>query len=292
VLAEPPVGTDPLTLPAEAVGLADPVAAELSGAVAANRRRHVAIVTVPAVVLFVLGIAIGTASSSVVVGLVIGAVLGLGLTATLLWGGRALVLRVLRAVLIDEDDVPGPATQVEGLCATMGLGVPALYLVEETTPTALVLGRNQRHAALVLTSGIVETLDPVALEGVLAHELSHIKRCDIAPATAGAALAILFGVGAQEVGSALHRVLGRGREFAADRHAVQVTRYPPGLRHALEVMASVPAQPGLASRRVGQITRWLFTVALPDRNGHPSAEDDLVGELDAASVRMAALDEW
>jgi heat shock protein HtpX len=292
VLAEAPSGTDPPTLPAVAVGLKDPVAAEIANAVAANRRRALAIVATPAVVLFALGIAIGTAIASVLVGVVLGAVLAVVVVTTLLRGGRAIVLRALRAVEVDEDDVPGPATQIEGLCATMGLSPPALYLVDDEVPNALVVGRGQHHVALVLTTGTVESLDPVAREGVLAHELAHVKRGDIVPATAGAALALLFGVGAQEAGTALHRIVGRGREFAADRHAVRVTRYPPGLRQALEIMTGGSEDSGLPGRRVGQVTRWLFTVALPDRSGRRPGEVDGVGELDAPHVRMAALDEW
>jgi heat shock protein HtpX len=252
----------------------------------------VAIVAVPGAVVFGLGVAIGTAIASVAVGVVIGAVLAASVVATVLRGGCALVLRALRAVPVDEDDVPGPATQVEGLCATMGLRLPALYLVDDPMPNALALGRGQRRVALVLTTGLVDALDPVALEGVLAHELAHVKRWDTTPATAGAALALLFGVGAQEAGGVLHRALGRGREFAADRHAVRATRYPPGLRHALEIMTSVPGTSALSSRRAGQVTRWLFTTVLPDRTGRRPGDAEVVGELDAPQVRMAALDEW
>lgn len=290
MLAEPPAGTDPPTLPAEAVGLADPVAVELAGAVASNRRRAAAIVAAPAVFLFGVGVGIGTAGASVLVGVVVGAVLAVALLAVIQRGGRAIVLRALRAARVDEDVVPGPATQVEGLCATMGLSSPLLFLVEDETPNALALGRGEQHAALVLTTGILESLDPVALEGVLAHELSHVKRGDIVPATAGAALGLLFGVGAQEAGTVLHRVLGQGREFAADRHAVRVTRYPPGLRQAIKAMTSHESG-GLAARRAGQVTRWLFTVVL-GRSGHRPDGGEIAGELDAPQVRMAALDEW
>jgi Zn-dependent protease with chaperone function len=286
------VGADPPSLPVEAVGLADPVATELAKAVAANRRRATAIVAVPAVLVFGVGVALGTAITSVLVGVVIGAVLAAALVASLQRGGRAIVLRSLHAVPVDEDAVPGPATQVEGLCASMGLSPPALFVVDDPTPNALALGRGQHHAALVLTTGILELLDPVALEAVLAHELAHVKRCDITPATAGAALAVLFGVGAQEAGTVLHRVLGRGREFAADRHAVRVTRYPPGLRQALGEMTGQEAAGGLAARRAGQVTRWLFTVVLPERSGRRPGDDEITGELDAPQVRMAALDEW
>ena len=291
-LAEPPAGTDPPTLPAEAVGLVDPVAVELAKAAAANRRRAVAIVAAPAIFLFGVGVGIGAAAASVLVGLVTGAVLAVALAAAVQRGGRAIVLRALSAFPVDEDAVPGPATQVEGLCATMGLSPPVLFVVEDERPNALALGRGEQHAALVLTTGILESLDPVALEGVLAHELSHVKRGDIVPATAGAALALLLGVGAQEAGTALHRVLGPGREFAADRHAVRVTRYPPGLCQAMKVMTDHETAGGLSARRAGQVTRWLFTVVLPARSGRRPGSDQITGELDAPQVRMAALDEW
>jgi Zn-dependent protease with chaperone function len=278
----------------------DPVAAELAGVVAHNRRRTVTLCAAPAGVVLALCTGIGAAAGALPIGLLLGVVLGLGCGTGLWRGSRRVVLGALRARVADEDDVPGPFTQVEGLCATMGLPAPPLYLVDEDLPGALALGRGPGNGAVVLTTGLLDTLDPVGIEGVLAHELAHLKRDDSGPATVAAALALVLGVRGSGAGATVHRLAGRGREFEADRMAVGATRYPPGLRQALATMTEGPVAPAragtsgraLAERRVGQITRWLFAVVLPDRRGRRPQGAEATGELDAPSVRIAALDEW
>jgi Zn-dependent protease with chaperone function len=202
-----------------------------------------------------------------------------------------------------------------------------MWVVEDDARNALALGRGPRTAALVLTSGLADALDPVALEGVLAHELTHIKRNDIAPATVSSALLMPLAVCVPGMGALVHRLAGRGREFHTDRLAVAVTRYPPGLREALsEITVGPPPRPhsSLSGSAVARTTRWLWTVALPvagsvagaevrsvasaqaaeaaeatQAESVPSTEPvpafasgQVVGELDAAPVRIAALDEW
>ena len=278
---------------AAAVVGSDPAAAELAEAAARNGRRAVAIAAAPALILFVVVAAIGAGLSVPLVGVVLGAVLAV-VAGTVLWRfARRIVLAALGARLVDEDAAPGPSTQVEGLCATMGLPLPSLYLVDEVVPNALAVGRGSQDSALVLTTGLIDSLDPVELEGVLAHELAHVKRRDTAPATVASAVAIVTGLPASSAAGMVHRLAGRGREFEADRHAVRVTRYPPGLRQALATMVEaggeVPADAG--HRRAAVLTRWLRTVAPPVRDGR-RAQEQSIGELDAPEVRIAALDEW
>jgi Zn-dependent protease with chaperone function len=270
---------------------------ELARVVTANRRRAMSIAAAPAVLVFVVSVVVGAVSSALVVSVAVGAVLavagGAGLWAT----APRLVLRALAARPVDEEAAPGPSTQVEGLCATMGLPVPALYLTDEEVPDAMAVGRGPQDGALVLTTGLLGALDPVALEGVLAHELAHLKRADTAPASVAAALALSLGL-SSGAAAAVHALAGRGREFEADRHAVGVTRYPPGLRQALDRMwersraARQPAAGSLAGRRAGKVTRWLFTVPLPSGAVGGPGDEDPTGHLDLPSVRIAALDEW
>lgn len=285
---------------AAAASPADPLASAVSRAVQHNRRRTLALCGGPGLVVLVVATAVGLALGAPVVGLVAGAVLGV-LCGVGLWRGSVkVVLRALGAEPVDEEDAPGPFTQAEWLCATMGLPLPAFYRVVDPSPNALAVGRGPGDAALVLTTGLIDVLDPVGVEGVLAHELAHLKRHDAAPATVAAALALVTGIGVGGGGALVHRLAGRGREFEADRMAVQATRYPPGLRQALATLAEGitpstaeggPPAP-LAERRAGRAARWLFTVALSDRARRDPAEPDATGELDAASVRIAALDEW
>ena len=277
-----------------------------------NRRRARAIVSLPGVLLFGIVALVLTGLGHPVVGLVVGSALGVAISVVVSAGATSLVLRSLGARRADEDDVPRAQNLVEGLCASMGLPLPALWVVQDDARNALALGRGHRTAALVLTSGLAANLDPVALEGVLAHELTHVKRADIASATVAVAVLLPFATLVPGVGTVVHRLAGRGREFRADRLAVAVTRYPPGLRGALSDLADgPPPSPGspLAGRAVGRATRWLWTVALPlpastpgsvaGRVGERGREEpsgggseQKVGELDAAPVRIAALEEW
>ncbi len=235
-----------------------------------------------------------------IVGLVAGAAAGVVVSVSAWLGGTSVILRSLGAHRVDEEEVPRAHNLVEGLCASMGLPVPAIWMVEEQARDALALGRGHRTAALVLTTGLAETLDPVALEGVIAHELTHVKRCDISPATVSAAVLLPFALFVPAVGGLVHRLAGRGREFHTDRLAVGVTRYPPGLRDALSAMTEGPLPrlgSSLANGAVARATRWLWTIALPEpARSRPTAAwndpDRAVGELDAVVVRIAALDEW
>lgn len=241
-----------------------------------------------------------SAAGLAIVGLVAGAAAGAVVSVSLWFGATSVVLRSLHARRVDEEDVARAYNLVEGLCATTGLPVPAIWVVDDRACDALALGRGHRTAALVFTTGLADSLDPVALEGVIAHELTHIKRCEIAPATVSAAVLLPLAVFVPAVGSVVHSLAGRGREFQTDRTAVAVTRYPPGLRDALCAMIEGPVPaPGsaLANRAGARATRWLWTVALPAPARPPAAADwndpeHLTGELDAASVRIAALDEW
>jgi len=250
----------------------------------------------PGVVVFGLVALVLTGLGEALVGLVAGAAAGVVVSVGAWLGATPLVLRSLGARLADEEDLPRAYNLVEGLCASMGLPVPEMWVVEDEARDALALGRGHKTAAIVLTSGLARDLDPVALEGVLAHELTHVKRCDVAPATVSVAVVLPVASLVPGIGAIVHRLAGRGREFYTDRLAVSVTRYPPGLRDALTEIVDGPLphpDSPLSGRGVGRATRWLWTVALPMPDSwHGGDSEALIGELDAATVRIAALDEW
>ena len=68
---------------------------------------------------------------------------------------------------------------VEGLCIASGLPKPRLYIIDDPAPNAFATGRNPKHAAIAVTTGLLEKMNRVELEGVLAHELSHVKNYDV-----------------------------------------------------------------------------------------------------------------
>jgi heat shock protein HtpX len=182
---------------------------------------------------------------------------------------------------------------VEGLCIAAGLPKPRLYVVDDPAPNAFATGRNPKHAALAVTTGLLETMNRVELEGVIAHELSHVKNYDIlvttVAVTAVGAIALLsdlglrfmwFGGGdrrdrADSGGAGIILVIlafallilapfiallmqfavSRRRELLADASGVQLTRYPPGLIAALEKLKNDQAVVHHATRATAQM--WI-----------------------------------
>lgn len=150
---------------------------------------------------------------------------------------------------------------VENLCHRMGLPVPKLWVIPEESPNAFATGRNPRHASVAVTEGILRVLDDRELEGVLAHELGHVKNRDIltssVAATVGAAIAYLlnffsfFGMrrddeddggglrailvlfGAMIAAGLIQMAISRTREYAADAASAEYTGGPWGLISAL-----------------------------------------------------------
>jgi Zn-dependent protease with chaperone function len=164
--------------------------------------------------------------------------------------------------------------------------MPSLNLVDDDVPNACALGRDARRSDLVVTTGLLRRLDPIELEGVIAHELAHVKRGDNGVSCVGITLGALFG---RE--KTLRRCVGESREYRADVVGASAVRYPRGLLDALRVMidAPSPAEGSLfaSSSRFGS-TRWVW---IDPSVGH--RDDPLVpGDLDATSVRAAALSEW
>ncbi len=274
-------------------------------------------------VLVVVGVAVGwpfAAGPAVIAGVAAGIVTW--------WWAPAAILRSLGARPADEDHWPRPFGIIDGLCATMGLSPPDLWLVEDESANAIAVGTRPGSSVLVVTTGLVQRLDPVQLEGVLAHELTHMKHGDVAVGTVAAVLVLPL-AGVIDPGGIVHHLRGRGVELLTDRRAVGVTRYPPALRAALAVMAgsgSAPAAvagatepprtsssepPGTARRRAAHASPSEPAGAAPagvpglaaTAAGRatrwlwtvalgPSPQGPaVIGELDAPEVRMAALDE-
>jgi Zn-dependent protease with chaperone function len=255
--------------------------------VRANRRRARVVSVLGALVpAAVVGVVLGVAIS-VVVGAVAGvAVLVLGALAIPRVATRFAV-SLLGARPLGHDELPRLQNLVDGLCPTFGVRRPTLMAVDDELPNACSVGTRPDRGVLVVTTGLERALDLIEMEGVIGHELSHLKRADsMVSAVAVTVLApIIWLTGAD---SLLHRVLGRGRELRADQVAVRAVRYPPGLRAALERSEEAPApSPGsfFAGRRLA-MSRWLW---IDPAVGH-RAEDGL-GDLDLTAARIAVLTE-
>jgi Zn-dependent protease with chaperone function len=259
-------------------------------AATANRRRALLLCLIPGGVLGVL-----IAIVLVVLGLPLVAVVALvvvtAVGAAWLWRvAPSTVLGALGATPSDEDDRPRLHNLVDGLCATMGLDRPAIAVVVSDVPNALALGRDPKSATLVVTSGLDRALTLVELEGVLAHELVHIKRNDSVLSAVAVLAAVPWTVvrGTAVGVDAVHRLIGRGREFSADQRAALIVRYPAGIASALGTMVGEPVTGATwppSTGRIAALTRWLWVDPMAGTGPDESPE----GNLDDTRVRAAAL---
>ncbi len=201
------VDTEPVVVPVPPGTRGD------SGEFHHNRRRALLIALVPGFVVFVL-VALGCVIAGLdIVGVIAGVAAGLAVWLTVWHGATDFVVDALGARPGTEDELARAENLVDGLCATMGVEPPDILVVDEASRHALALGRKSGAAVLVVTSGLLEALDPVCLEGVLAHELVHVKRADIAPATM--AVATLLPVASFfPVSGLVHTLAGRGANSA------------------------------------------------------------------------------
>ena len=206
------------------------------------------------------------------VGIVIALVVALTMSALSYWKSDAVALRMSRARPADPVEYARLHNIIEGLCIAAGLPKPRVYIVDDEAPNAFATGRDPKHAAIAVTTGLLDKMNRIELEGVLAHELSHIKNYDILVSTiavtlvgfialasdiairtlwwgggrsrddrdgggAGAILAI-FGFAllilAPLIAQLMQFAVSRRRESLADISGVELTRYPPGLISALE----------------------------------------------------------
>ena len=179
----------------------------------------------------------------------------------------SITLALSGAIEVDRPTNPELYRIVENLCISAGLPQPKIYIIDDTAPNAFATGRDPRHAVVCVTSGILQKLEKTELEGVLAHELSHIGNYDISVMTLvvvlvgtvtllgdfflrfgfrirsrkanqlqilflvlGLVLALLSPI----IATLIKLAVSRQREFLADASGALLTRYPEGLAKALE----------------------------------------------------------
>ena len=240
--------------------------------IASNKRRSILLVAGFIGVVCLVGAAFGLLLGFGWQGTLTALVISGGVAFMSYWKADAVALAVSRAHPADPGQYRRLYNLVEGLTIASGLPMPRIYIVEDPAPNAFATGRNPRHAAIAVTTGLLEKMNRVELEGVLAHELSHVKNYDILVSTIAVTLVgaimllsdiairtmwwnggrvrregdhnnhnnplalfgLLFIMLSPFIGRAMQAAVSRRREALADASAVQMTRYPPGLISALE----------------------------------------------------------
>lgn len=193
------------------------------------------------------------------------------------WYSDKIVFMMTGAKPIKKSDNPELYRLVENLCITAGIPLPKIYILNEAQPNAFATGRNPNHSAIAVTIGLLEKLERTELEGVIAHELSHIGNRDallqtIVVVLVGVvtiimdlflrnafwrgfsrdndrdnrldlilkALAVVLIILAPFFATLIRLAISRKREFLADADGALLTRYPEGLARALEKIAEDP----------------------------------------------------
>ena len=237
----------------------------------------------PAVVVgVVIGVGIG-----IVAGAVVALAVFVAVAVGILSASLEVALRLVGGAPVSSGALPALENQVEGLCSTLGVARPRLWLVDDPVANACALTGRRGRSVLVVTSGLLSRLGLIEMEGVVAHELVHVKRRDAAVSSVAVATAglVAWVSGRDEL---VHLAVGRGREYETDQAAALAVRYPPGLHDALASMGGqVSGGASSFSGRRWAATRWIWIDPMVGEPERPRA-----GELDATKTRVDALAQW
>ena len=238
----------------------------------ANKRKTIGLLIAMGILMWVLVYAALTFFGGSTAGIV---PIAVGISLISVWGAfygsDKLVLKMTGAKLLQEADYPKLFGLVQEVCIASGLPMPKVAIVHDEAPNAFATGRNPEHALIAFTTGILDVMDRDELQGVIAHEMSHVANRDtlvsaVAATTAGAIaiasdiltrmmffggsrnrennnnpialiVSLLVLILAPLAALLLKSAISRKREALADATAVSFTRNPAGLRKALEILA-------------------------------------------------------
>ena len=243
--------------------------------IAVNKRNSLLLIAAFLALITVFGYIIGYAwlgnPAEAVFGLVLALVVGTVSGLATYYGGDRMVLAASHAREVTHDEAPVLFNVVEEMTIAAGLPMPKVYIIDDTAPNAFATGRDPEHASIAVTSGLLEKLNRDELQGVIAHEMSHVGNFDIRYAMLVGILVgttvlisdfflrgLWFGGGRRREGGGgqaqlimmaiaivlailapifarlLQLSISRQREYLADASAVQLTRNPKALADALQ----------------------------------------------------------
>jgi len=244
--------------------------------ISSNQRRTVVLVFFFFTLVIFLGLVLGAVWGNSYFGLGLAVVVGLLYFLFSWYGGSKAILMMVRAREAKKPEHTYLINIVEGLALAAGLPMPKVYVIDDSALNAFATGRNPQQAAVTVTTGLLQKLNKLELEGVIAHEISHIKNYDIrvmmlAAVMVGMAVllsdfilrsfwigghgqrkegnqlgvlllvvGIILAILAPLIGELIKLALSRRREYLADADGALLTRYPKGLAEALKKIKGDP----------------------------------------------------
>ncbi len=230
------------------------------------------------------------------------------------WNSDKMVLRMAGAQAIDRAAAPEFFDMIERLARRAGLPMPKVYLMDNDQPNAFATGRNPENAAVAATTGLLRRLSPEQVEGVMAHELAHIKNRDTlimtVTATLAGAISMLTNFGMFFGGSrdrdnplggiaaiammllaplaamVVQMAVSRSREYAADRMGAEISGKPLALAHALATISGAAAHIRNPEAEANPAAAHMFII----NPLHGERMDNLFSTHPATENRIAALE--
>ncbi|MDI6822241.1 MAG: zinc metalloprotease HtpX [Actinomycetota bacterium] len=242
--------------------------------IASNVRKSWFLILLFVVLIMLLGYVFGELMRIGYFGVALALIIAMVMSFSGYYYSDKIVLTMSRARPVEKEEYPYLYNVVEGLSIAAGNPTPKMYVIDDSAPNAFATGRDPEHSAVAVTTGLLEKLNRVELEGVIAHEISHIQNYDIRLATLtavmvgvvvllsdwllrsfwwggrrrdserGALTAVLLLIGiilallSPLIAQLIRLAISRRREFLADASGAMLTRYPPGLASALEKLAA------------------------------------------------------
>lgn len=244
--------------------------------IAANKRKSAALIFFFILAVAALGYAFSYLTEWGAPGIAAAVVFALVSALGSYYASDKIALSISKARPATKEEFPYLVNVVEGLTIAAGIPAPRCYVIDDSAPNAFATGRDPQHAVVCVTTGLLQKMDRAELEGVVAHEMSHIRYYDIRLMTLvvvlvgimallsdwilrsfvwggrarrggrdrGGGEAVLIAVGlllavlAPIAATLIRMAISRKREFLADAGAAQLTRYPAGLASALRKIAA------------------------------------------------------
>jgi heat shock protein HtpX len=244
--------------------------------VRSNKIKSIFLVSIFIIIIGLLGALIGYRYGSLIFGIAIAMIISIIYSMIGYYSGDSMILSMSGAKPITKQEYPYLCNTIEGLSIAAGIPVPKAYVIDDSAMNAFATGRDPKNASITVTTGLLKGMNRQELEGVIAHEMSHIKNYDIRIMMLAAVLVgiitlisdfflrsflygkksdsrdqgkltiililigIVFAILAPFIGQLIKLAISRKREYMADANGAILTRYPPGLASALRKISKDP----------------------------------------------------